>query len=216
VQVLATAWSECVNSDPSLLQEIGDVASVFLVAGTLAAVYFAFKSAAAATRSADAQTRPLLSAVPREYYLDQEREIILPGREISKTAISGDIRANHEKGWISLPVRNTGKGLALIRRVQVEFPAGGKPREVTGGSSWRQVQPDEEVRITAALLPIDNAYERFKDTIATMEPVTVGVEYTDFAGRQPQISYFELGPLPGDMAWRVRELWTNEGAAFEG
>ena len=199
------------NCAPSPLQQVGDIAAVLAALGAFVAVYFASRSAAAAIHTADAQTQPLLSDVPREHYLDQEREIILPGREISRTAISGDIRADHQKGWISLPIRNTGKDLARIARIEVDITGAGAPRQLTGAAARTQVQPGEEIRITVALSPVDDAREIFVQAIATMEPMVVGIEYTDFAERQRQTSYFQLGPLPGDLAWRVTDLWTIEG-----
>jgi hypothetical protein len=200
-----------VECGTNTLRDVGDFAALLAAVGAFIAVYFASRSAAAATRSADAQTRPLLSDVPREHYLDQEREMILPGGEISRTAISGDIRADHEQGWISLPIRNTGKGLALIRAVRFTIPGIGSPRDAGPGAARRsQVQPGEEVRVTVWLSAVDEDRPKLAEAIATMEPIVVEIEYTDLAGRQVQSSHLQLGPLPGDTAWRVTDLWTTE------
>src|SRR4051812_7880166 len=115
--------------DPNTLQWIAGVGQPIATAGAVIAVAFAARSARAANRSAGAaeqqvalQTKPLLTDVPLEPYLGPERSYRRPTGIWSKSAWRGEIPANVEELWISVPVRNVGRGLARLTDIELRLP----------------------------------------------------------------------------------------------
>lgn len=204
--------------EPNTLQWVAGVAQPLAALGTLAAVVFAARSASAASRSAavaqqnlEAQTRPLLTPVPRGVY-EHEQEVQLPGGQSCMVQMSGEILENHEEAWLSVPVRNAGTGEAVIHDVRLEIAAVAGHRTLPGAESSRRVQPGEEIRVLIAVGRHDTAYERFGDQLAEGAGLIFYVVYSDYAGRQRQRTAFVL-ERAGGRPWQIRDSWTLPEAA---
>ena len=214
----AASISPPVICDPNSLQWIAGIAQPITTVMALIAVAFAARSARAASRSAaiadrglQAQTRPLLSDMPREHYTDQEREVVLPGGRSRQVALSGAILVDDDEGWLSMPVRNAGRGMAQIERVDVDLAgASERPVKRAAGPSRRHVQPDGEIRLHVEPGRASLEFETFRGALAQGAGIILQVVYTDFAGQQRHTTFFHLERRAG-APWRAIDVWTIAG-----
>lgn len=197
-----------VTCDPNTLQWIAVIGPTIATIAAVVGVVFAARSARVAALGLEAQTRPLLTDVSPEPFTGQVSEIVSPGARSSRGAMSGEILADHEEGWLDMPVRNTGRGMAQIERVDVEL-AGARKRPVkrAAGPSRRHVQPGGDIRLHVELGRASLEYETFRRALTEGAGIIVQAVYTDFAGQQRQTSFFEL-ERSGGAPWRVTDVWT--------
>lgn len=125
--------------------------------------------------------------------------------------MSGEILADDEEGWLSMPVRNTGRGMAQIERVDVDL-AGARERPVkrAAGPSRRHVQPGDEIRLHVEPGRASLEFETFRAALAEGAGIILQVVHTDFAGQQRQTTFFHLERWAG-APWRASDVWTIAG-----
>ncbi len=123
-------------------------AGVFVVA---VAAIFAFKSSRAASKSAQAaqrqvelQTRPLLRDVPQ-----RKLELVdiyhYPNGGEYGAETDGLLPLNEKEGWLQVPLRNVGRGTAKIVETWLEKPPGHK-LDVEPKTTSKYVPPGEQTR----------------------------------------------------------------------
>jgi len=126
--------------DASTAETITAVATVFAAVGTVGALGFAAWAARSASTSAQAaneglqpEARPLLLDVPYEHYTDGEHEYPWPDEGMRITPMRGQIMVDPTYGTFAFPVRNVGRGAALIEHVAISVNGVDKPyREYSG------------------------------------------------------------------------------------
>ena len=198
-------------SDPSTLDYLTGIGQVLAVMIAAAAAYYAARSASAAERAVEAQSRPLLIDVPYGIGYDLPRPIRLPNGEPRDVSVSGQILTSPEEGWISIPLRNVGAGVAVIFSVRAR---------VAGRSAWRasiamqavdprNLGPGEETRIGVQLGSDQAAKESLRHALERGGPVEVEITYFDFAWRQRQLVIASVGHQGDPPIWRVAWVSTR-------
>ncbi|HET6494684.1 MAG TPA: hypothetical protein VFH61_04860, partial [Thermoleophilia bacterium] len=162
----------------------------------VAAVLVALRSARAAERSAtvaSAQLHPLLVDVPYEYYTDYEHEVPLPTGEIRKSAMRGEIMANFSEGWLTVPVRNVGRGPAVIEEVEVRLfaPDDTIAAPVPEAMTTSVVAPGEETWIGIRVDASQN--EHFTRAGHQQGGISLVVVYADYLRGRRERATFDLG-----------------------
>jgi hypothetical protein len=153
----------------------------------------------------EAQIRPVLIDVRPDP--DRPETTAYPGR---------DVPVNHYKGaalvWapegevlISVPFRNAGAGLAMIRGVDLAFRTKiGTPSVMLQPAN---VARGEYGRVSFRSIPGDAGYQPLRDAIATEQDFSVVVGYTDLAGQQHTLSRFDIYFHPRESwEWEVRQV----------
>jgi hypothetical protein len=181
--------------------------------GTVGALWFAAraaksasKSATAANESLQAEARPLLLDVPRENYTDHEHEYPWPGGETRKTPVRGQIVVDATYGTFVFPVRNVGRGAALIEHIAftlneveetyTEYSGIAVP---VGEDAWLAGKPDDHHSVRTAL-------GRVPSPVHGAMPYTLTATYTDIAGKQKQRLELGIGTRGQDSALRVLRI----------
>ena len=109
------------------IEWITSLSAALAAIGTVGALLFGAQAAKSASASATAanealryEARPLLLDVPLEPFTDYEHEVPIPGVQ-RKSAWRGEIAIDVQGAVLSfaLPVRNVGRGAALIESVSV-------------------------------------------------------------------------------------------------
>jgi hypothetical protein len=195
-----------VESDPSTLDYItgiGQVVAVMIAAG---AAYFAARAARSAERSAVGQTRPLLLDVPLEPLQDASYVALIDG-DTHRVQFRGEILANSDDAWMSIPVRNAGQGLAKIELATVlhsDFIEGG----AHGAAGWTRsnIPRGEETRIEMWIPQSSADHAVLKDAMARGDPLTLSVTYTDLFGENRETAKLYLVQRPDVVFWTVWAL----------
>jgi hypothetical protein len=161
----------------------------------------------------DAQIKPVLVDVPPRP--DIEERIAYPQR----TSINGwqgemVVRARSDEVLISMPFRNAGSGLAMIRGV------GLSPRTEIGSPAVviqpANVAAGERGRISFRAVPGSVAFRPLLDAMDDQAPFAIEVDYTDLAGQQTTISRFDIYyDQKREAPWQVRQVHLQEPAATE-
>lgn len=199
--------------DPNTTDWITAIATGFAAVGTVGALLFAFRAARAASKSAEeasraiaAEARPLLLDVPCENYTDHDHEYPWPDEGMRKTPTRGLISVDTTYGKFVFPVRNVGRGAALIESFSfVLAETGDEYAEYTrkavpvGEDAWLAARPTSGSDVALALLGQPSPTHGPLPYIFT-------VTYTDIAGQQKQRLELSVGTVNQDSALRVQRI----------
>ena len=155
----------------------------------------------------DAQIRPVLIDVPPNEEINEPAEF--PGRGVHVNNVQGAVLVWAPNGQgevlISLPFRNAGAGLAMIRdvvlrfRTEIERP----PMMISPAN----VPPRELGRISFRATPGDAAFEPLAPRVEAHEGFSIEVGYLDLAGQQRAVSRFDVYFHPrASWEWEVRQV----------
>ncbi|MCD6726895.1 MAG: hypothetical protein LT070_06600 [Solirubrobacteraceae bacterium] len=199
--------------DASTADTITAVATAFAAVGTVGALIFAARAARAASSAAKianeslhAEARPLLLDVPYENYTDYEHEYPWPDDGTRKTPMRGQIVVDATYGTFVFPVRNVGRGAALIE--SVSFSLGEVDETHTeysgvavpvGEDAWLAGKPDTNDSLSIAL-------RRQPSPTHGSMPYILTATYTDIAGKQRQRLELGIGTKGRDTALRVLRI----------
>jgi hypothetical protein len=157
----------------------------------------------------NAQIRPVLIDVPLEVVF--EEPLFFPGRDdnlISRRgAVTVSVGAN--EALISVPVRNAGVGLAIIRGISLEIGTeiGAPPVSILPTN----IAPGERGRVSFRMTPGDAAYAPVVQVLARKQSVSVVVAYSDLAGGQITLSRYDLYHREQAFSgWEVRQVHLQE------
>jgi hypothetical protein len=199
-----------VESDPTTLDYITGIGQVVAVVIAAGAAYYAARAARSAERSALGQTRPLLLDVPLEPYAEETYVAELDG-DTHRVEFRGEILSDRERGWMSVPLRNAGQGLAKVERAAIlheDFIEDG----VHGSSGWTRsnVPAGEETRIELWIPERSADHAVLKSAITTGE-ITLSVTYTDLFGKNRETATFYLAERPDAAFWTVWRVMHEPG-----
>jgi hypothetical protein len=195
------------ETSAAMVDWLGDNVVSLVGAGiAVVAVAMAWRSARAAERSAtlaSAQLHPLLVDVPYERYTDFEHEVALPTGETQKSAIRGEILANFSEGWLTMPVRNVGRGPAIVEAVELHLIRAGMkiPVAVAEAMTTPIVAPEEEARI--GVMVVDEGRDAFAEAGHRQGGISLTVSYADYLHESRERATFDLGTRSRETAWRV-------------
>lgn len=162
----------------------------------------------------NAQIRPVLIDVPLDLAI--EEQIFYPGREGPVAGPRGNVHAfaGDDEAMISVPLRNAGAGLAMIRGVGVRLTvATPSPRVIIQPAN---VSPGEHGRISFRATPGEAAYTPLCQAIAAQSGFSIDVGYSDLAGHQHTVSQFEVSfRSVARTNWEVRQVHLQELGADE-
>jgi hypothetical protein len=196
--------------DASTAETVTAIATGFAAVGTVGALWFAAAAARSASRSAktaneslQAEARPLLLDVPYEQYADGEHEYPWPGEAMRKTPIRGQIVVDPTYGTFVFPVRNVGRGAALVESVSVALS---EVDETYAEYSGVAVPVGDDVWLTGK--PVEgsslaNALKRQPSPTHGPMPYILTATYTDIARKQKQRLGLGVGTKGQDSALRV-------------
>lgn len=180
------------------------IATFVAAVGTVGALAYAAKAAAAASRSATAARltlaaadRPVMIDVPHERYTDYEHEYPWPPEGTRATAWRGEIIVDAELGTFAFPVRNVGRGPAVILRFSFTLEAAGAVYSQAGGGTvaagedhWLSAEPEPGGAIREALAQTPSPTH-------VQMPYLFAVEYSDLSGGQRQRLELAVGSRLG-------------------
>jgi hypothetical protein len=158
-----------------------------------------------AQQTLGAQIRPVLIDVPPD--LSIEEPVFYGGVEDRLAGHHGSVHAGATANGvtISLPFRNAGAGLAIIRAVglRVGAPIPSPPVTIMPAN----VPVGEKGRINFAL-PLDHPVTRaVQDALRAHGSFSIDVAYTDLAGEQQTISRFDIYyNRQAAWNWQVRQV----------
>lgn len=160
----------------------------------------------------NAQIRPVLIDVPLNVSI--EEAIVYPGRDHPVMGHRGAVQvsASDQELLVSVPLRNAGAGLAMIRGISLEIgTAIGAPPVMIKPTN---VAPGELGRVSFRAVPGNAAYAPVREVIERQDGPSVVVAYTDLAGEQMTLSRFDLYFRPNDhWDWEVRQVHFQEPGA---
>lgn len=199
--------------EASTAETITAIATGFAAVGTVGALAFAAWAAKSASMSAkagieglQAQARPLLLDVPYEHYTDYEHEYPWSDEAMRKTPMRGLISVDPTYGTFVFPVRNVGRGAALIEHVAITIDGIDEPyREFSGVAvpvgedAWLTGKPNEGSGVAQAL-------KRQPSPVHGPMPYVLTATYTDIAGKQRQRLELGIGTKGQDSALRVLRI----------
>jgi hypothetical protein len=199
--------------DASTTETITAIGTGFAAVGTVGALGFAAWAARSASTSAKAaneglhaEARPLLLDVPYEHYADGDHEYPWPGEAMRKTPMRGQIVVNATYGTFVFPVRNVGRGAALIEHVAISVDGVDEPyREYSGiavpvgEDAWLSGKPIESSAAAQAL-------RGQPSPVHGPMPYVLTATYTDIAGKQKQRLELGVGTKGQDSALRVLRI----------
>lgn len=162
----------------------------------------------------NAQIRPVLIDVPLD--LAVEESLFYPGREEPIAGHRGGVHvfSGDQEVMVSVPLRNAGAGLAMIRgigmRLTVATPSAPviiQPANVPAG---------EHGRVSFRATPGDAAFAPLSQAIAGQASFSIEVGYSDLAGQQYTISRFGVHfRSRAHTNWEVRQVHLQELGAEE-
>jgi hypothetical protein len=159
-----------------------------------------------------AQIRPVLIDVPLDLAI--EEPIFYPGRDEAVTGHRGAVHVggSDDELLVSVPVRNAGVGLAMIRGISLEIgTAIGPPAVMIVPAN---VAPRERARVSFRATPGDAAFAPVREVIQRNQTMSVVVSYTDLAGQQMTLSRFDLYfRSRAHWNWEVRQVHFQEPGA---
>lgn len=198
--------------DASTAETITAIGTAGAAVGTVGALWFAAwaaKSASAsariANRSLQAEARPLLLDVPYEHYTDFEHEFPWPGEGMRKTPMRGQISVDPTYGTFVFPVRNVGRGAALVESVSITLADGETYSEFSGiaipvgEESWLAGKPEARSDVARAL-------NKTPSPLHGPMPLVFVAIYTDTSRRQKQRLELGVGTRQSDSALRVLRI----------
>jgi hypothetical protein len=162
----------------------------------------------------DAQVRPVLIDVPLD--LATEEQMVYPGRDEPVIGHRGAVQvsASDTEVLISLPWRNAGAGLAMIRglAVRVGTELGPPPVMILPAN----LPPKEYGRASFRAAPGDAAFAPLREVIQQQQSLSVEVGYSDLAGQQYTLSRFDLYfRSRAHWNWEVRQVHFQDPGADE-
>ncbi|HEV3002090.1 MAG TPA: hypothetical protein VGW75_15210 [Solirubrobacteraceae bacterium] len=187
------------------METIGALTQPVAAVAALLAVVFAARSSRAAQRTLVAPTRPLLTDVPRARGQPRQ-EVDLPdgSREVGQ----GEIVEHAGDAWLSVPVRNVGRGMAIVDACRAEILTADV--ELSSGSVARpQVEPDAETRLPVWVGRASEHFPTLREAIARGAGIVARLAYTDIAGDQRQVLSMQLARRSAG-PWYVEHRWTRE------
>jgi hypothetical protein len=162
-----------------------------------------------AQRTLGAQIRPVLIDMPLEPSIQEA--ILYAGIKDQIAGHRGSVHAGTTSNGpvISLPVRNAGAGLAIIRGVglRVGEPIPSPPVTIMPAN----LPVGEDGRINFAI-PLDHpAAEPVQRVLRASGSFSIEIAYTDLAGQQLVVSRFDLYYHPqANWNWQVRQVHHHE------
>jgi hypothetical protein len=162
----------------------------------------------------DAQIRPVLIDVPLD--LATEEQLFYPNREAPVRGNRGGVHAlaSDEEVMISMPFRNAGAGLAMVRgigmRLTVATPTAPvmiQPANVPAG---------EYGRVSFRATPGEAAFAPLGQAIRARSNLSIEVAYSDLAGQQYTVTRFDVYfRARAHTNWEVRQLHLHEPGSDE-
>lgn len=160
-----------------------------------------------------AQIRPVLIDAPLD--LDTEETVVYPGRSEPITLPAGGVHVfgDDDRVMISLPVRNAGVGLAMVRGVSLLV---GEPiPSLTTEIRPANVAPGERSRINFSALRGEDAFPSMLQAVRSGN-FSVELGYSDLAGGQSTLSRFDVySPPAAHTNWEVRQVHFREPGTLE-
>jgi hypothetical protein len=182
------------------------IGTVFALVFAASAAKSASNSAKAANEALQAEARPLLLDVPRENYTDGEHEYPWRDGETRKTPIRGQMLVDPAYGTFVFPVRNVGRGSALIEHVALTLNEVGETYSEYSGvavpageDAWLMGNPEDHSAVRTAL-------GRVPSPVHGAMPYTLSATYTDIASKQKQRLELGIGTRGQDSALRVLRI----------
>jgi hypothetical protein len=176
----------------------------------------ALEAARAQTRLAqltlNAQIRPVLIQAPRGEgrpepiaYSDRSEPVHHPQGTPHVVAAEAEV-------LISVPLRNAGAGLAMIRGVDLTLCSGmpGIPTRIEPPN----VPPHECGRVNFRATPADAAFSSISESVQQHRDFSVNVAYSDLTGEQQTITRFDVYTTAA-RGWVVRQIHLTESGADE-
>jgi hypothetical protein len=167
----------------------------------------------------NAQIRPVLIDIPPpiddlEHYHD---DILYPGRtksNVHRHGVEARFDVNSGDAMISVPMRNAGAGLAMIRAVSLEVGESAPTPPVTMQPA--NVPAGESTRINFLAVPDHPAFQTIEQALERAN-FSVVVAYSDLAGQQLTLSRFSVDRTAGPslLGWGVRQVHLQESGADE-
>ena len=156
-----------------------------------------------AQRTLQAQIRPVLVDVP--LVLDISEPAIFPDRDaitVSRGVVH--VHIGSEEALLSVPVRNAGAGLAMIRGAEVRTALPSPP--VALAIDRPNLPPGESARMGFRAGVLDLAYGPIVEAMRAGN-FSVVVAYADLAGQQLTHSRFDIFARPmAHTGWEVRQV----------
>lgn len=162
----------------------------------------------------DAQIRPVLIDVPLDLAIEQP--LFYPGRDEPVTGHRGAVHvgAGDREVVVSLPLRNAGAGLAMIRGVGIRLAVASPTPPVMIQPA--NMPPGEDGRITFRATPGDAAFAPLSQAIQARQSLSIEVGYSDLTGQQYTLSRFDVYfRSRAHWNWEVRQVHLQEPGAGE-
>jgi hypothetical protein len=162
----------------------------------------------------NAQIRPVLVDLPPRTHdpaTERVEMILYPGRESQGRPGMLEVAVHKDGAMVSLPLRNAGNGLAMIRGISLEVGEATPPPSVAIQPA--NVPPGEQARMNFLAAPDDPAFQPMKKALAPGGNFDVVVAYSDLAGQQMTLSRFSI--YDSDNGWVVRQVHLQEPDAAQ-
>ncbi len=162
----------------------------------------------------DAQIRPVLIDVPLD--LTIEEQLFYPGRNAPAAAHRGGVEAfaSNEEVTMSLPLRNAGAGLAMIRGIGIRLTVATPTAPVMIQPA--NVPTGEYGRVNFRATPGEAAFRPLSQAIQSQSNFSIEVGYSDLAGQQYSISRFDIYfRSRAHTNWEVRQVRLQEPGSDE-
>jgi hypothetical protein len=115
---------------------------------------------------------------------------------------------------ISLPLRNAGAGLAMIRGVGIRLAVATPTPAVMIQPA--NVPPGEHGRVSFRATPGDAAFRPLSQAIEVSQSISIEVGYSDLAGQQLTVTRFDVHfRSQAHTNWEVRQVHHQELGADE-
>jgi hypothetical protein len=135
----------------------------------------------------------------------------LPSGELQPVASHGEIIARADEALLFMPVRNAGRGEAVIESVELEIAASpGALHVVRGAASRRVIGPDGEIWLALWVGREAPAFEAYRDAISGGAGIIAHVGYSSVATGRRYASHFQL-VRPVGTPWYTEHFWTTDG-----
>jgi hypothetical protein len=162
----------------------------------------------------NAQIRPVLIDLPLD--LAVEEPIFFPDRDEPVMSHRGAVHVGAGGGgvMISLPLRNAGVGLAMIRGVALRMRGNVPTPPVMIRPA--NVPPHQRGRVSFWARADDPAFPSLREAVDAEQDFSVEVAYSDLAGQELTISRFDVYLRKrGQRHWEVRQVHLQEPDADE-
>jgi hypothetical protein len=121
-----------------------------------------------------------------------EEPVVYPGREEPVMGHRGVVHVGAGDGevLISLPLRNAGAGLAMIRGVGIQLAVAHPPAPVMLQPA--NVPAGERGRVSLRATPGEATFAPIRQAIEVQQSISIEVGYSDLAGQQYTVSRFDI------------------------